>query len=780
MTLDALKHSMEYGPALEASDDAFEWLVDHGDQFGHFIGGTFTDPTAEFKAYNPANNETLATLAQATPQDVDKAIRAAREAQSAWEGMGGKKRARVLYALARLIQKNARLFAVLETLDNGKPLRETRDIDVPLVIRHFYHHAGQAQLFDQSFPNHRAYGVCAQIIPWNFPLLMLAWKVAPALAAGNTVVLKPAEQTSLTALLFAEMCQSAGVPRGVVNIITGDGEVGAYLAAHPDVDKVAFTGSTAVGRKIREATAGQGKSLTLELGGKSPFIVFDDADLDSAVEGVVDAIWLNGGQVCCAGSRLIVQENIYDDFIARLKRRMGHLRVGNPLDKTVDMGSLIDQRQCDIVLGKLAGAPEGEVYQPDIEMPVEGVFVKPTLVEHVETAHPLMQEEIFGPVLVSTTFRIPSEAVELANNTRYGLAASIWSENITLAMDIASQVIAGVVWINSTNQFDAAVGFGGVRESGYGREGGAVGMMAYCTDATKGGDKLDLITPVKGEALAAEGLDKTQKLFIGGKQVRPDGGYSDPCFTHNGQFVTHIARANRKDIRNAVEAAQGAKAWARSTGHLRAQILYYLAENLVAREEQFAMMLSQLTGQDGQAEVEATIDRLMTYGAYADKFDGGVRQAPLKALVTEVIEPVGVVGVIAPNEAPLLGLISCIAPALAVGSRVVAVASEVYPSVLREVYALLETSDVPAGVVTLLTGHHAELTPHLAGHMDVDAVWCFGAEPLSQSIEALSITNLKRTWVNHGYARDWYEDGHALRFLREASEVKSIWVPYGA
>lgn len=779
MNLSEIKDAMAYGPALEAADDAFEWLVDNGSQFGHFIGGTFTDHSADFKAMNPANNETLATLSQATDRDIDAAVRAARSAQPDWAAAGGKARAKVLYALARLIQKNARLFAVLETLDNGKPLRETRDIDVPLVIRHFYHHAGHAQLFDQEYPNHRAYGVCAQIIPWNFPLLMLAWKVAPALAAGNAVVLKPAEQTSLTALLFAQICQQAGVPRGVVNIITGDGRVGAALAAHPDVNKVAFTGSTAVGRMIREATAGQQKSLTLELGGKSPFIVFDDADLDSAVEGVVDAIWLNGGQVCCAGSRLIVQESVYTDFMDRLKLRMAKLRVGQPMDKTVDIGSLIDARQGEVIREKLALAQGQGVFQPDIDMPAEGVFLKPTVIEHLETAHPLMQDEIFGPVLVTTSFRTPAEAVALANDTRYGLAASIWSENISVAMEIASKVVAGVVWINSTNQFDAAVGFGGVRESGYGREGGAIGLMAYCTDSATGSEKLGDIVPNTGEALAQIHLDHTQKLFIGGKQTRPDGGYSDPCFSHEGTYITHAARANRKDIRNAVEAAHAAKAWGRSTAHLRAQILYFMAENLSARADHMAAQVQAMTGQDGRAEVDASIDRLMSYAALADKFDGGVRQAPLKALVTEVIEPMDVVGVICPNEAPLLGLLTTIGATMSVGARVVALASEPYGAILRDVYSLLETSDVPAGVVNLLTGRHAELAPHLAGHMDVDALWCFGAESLSETIERLSATNLKRTWVNHGYARDWYEAGHEVRFLREASEVKSIWVPYG-
>ncbi|MEM6308343.1 MAG: aldehyde dehydrogenase family protein, partial [Pseudomonadota bacterium] len=350
-----------------------------------------------------------------------------------------------------------------ETLDNGKPIRETRDIDIPLAQRHFYYHAGLAQLFDTERPHSRAHGVCGQIIPWNFPLLMLAWKIAPALAAGNTVVLKPAEYTSLTALLFADICGRAGVPAGVINIITGDGTVGEILV-QADVDKLAFTGSTRVGRAIRRATAGTGKALTLELGGKSPYIVFEDADIDSAVEGLVDAIWFNQGQVCCAGSRLIVQEGISERFYTKLRARMDKLRMGDPLDKCIDVGAIVDPVQRDAIRTLLDANTAGTRYQAQIDIP-DGCYYPPTLITDLHPADPLMQEEIFGPVLGATTFRTPGEAVEMANNTRYGLAASIWSDTINTALDIAPQLKCGVVWINGTNMFDAAAGFGGVRES---------------------------------------------------------------------------------------------------------------------------------------------------------------------------------------------------------------------------------------------------------------------------------------------------------------------------
>ena len=456
---------MAYGPAPENAGEAEKWLDDHDRRFGLFIGGEWKTPDggAAFESFNPATARPLAEIAQAGASEVDAAVAAANAAQPGWAKLTGHARARLLYALARLVQRHARLLAVVETLDNGKPIRESRDIDIPLVARHFYYHAGWAQIADKEYPGHTALGVAGQIIPWNFPLLMLAWKIALALATGNTVVLKPAEQTSLTALLFAELCVQAGLPPGVVNIVTGDGAVGELITAHPDIDKIAFTGSTEVGRKIRETTAGSGKKLSLELGGKSPFIAFDDADLDSAVEGLVDAIWFNQGQVCCAGSRLLVQESIADAFLAKTRARMANLVVGDPLEKGVDIGAIVSSAQLTrirdlVALGEREG---GTVWQPDNTCPTQGWFYPPTLITDVAPATTVAQEEIFGPVLTAMTFRNPSEAVALANNTRYGLAASVWSENINLALDIAPKLASGTVWINATNLFDASCGFGG-------------------------------------------------------------------------------------------------------------------------------------------------------------------------------------------------------------------------------------------------------------------------------------------------------------------------------
>ncbi|HEY0868523.1 MAG TPA: aldehyde dehydrogenase family protein, partial [Fimbriimonas sp.] len=457
MSIADLYEDLPYGPAPEGAELAEEWIESRGRKFGHFIGGSWIASDESFEVFNPATGKPIAHASQAGLDEVDRAVQAAREAQPGWWALGGYRRARVMYALARQVQKHARLLAVLETLDNGKPIRETRDLDIPLVARHFYHHAGWAQVMEAELPGAEPVGVCGQIIPWNFPLLMLAWKIAPALATGNTVVLKPAEYTPLTALLFAELCQAAGVPNGVVNIVTGDGESGRLIVVHPGVDKIAFTGSTEVGRIIRKASAGTGKRLSLELGGKSPFLVFEDADLDSAVEGLVDAIWFNQGQVCCAGSRLLVQESIEERFLAKLRARMENLRVGNPLDKAVDIGAIVAPVQLTRISDLVRqGEDEGAVlYQPaGCECPSEGWFYPPTLLSNVSPAATVAQVEIFGPVLVSMTFRTPKEAVELANNTAYGLAASVWTENVNLAHEVAAKVKAGTVWVNCTNQFD--------------------------------------------------------------------------------------------------------------------------------------------------------------------------------------------------------------------------------------------------------------------------------------------------------------------------------------
>ncbi len=787
---------MEYGPAPEDDKAARAWLAEHENVFGHFIDGAFRVPTSgdgaeTFESREPATGRVLANIAQGDKADVNAAVVAARNAQPGWQALGGAGRARHLYALARMVQRHSRLFAVLESLDNGKPIRETRDIDIPLVARHFLHHAGWAQLQESELSGWQPLGVIGQIVPWNFPLLMLAWKIAPALATGNCVVLKPAEFTPLTALLFAELAHRAGLPAGVLNVVTGDGRTGAALVEHPQVAKIAFTGSTSVGRQIRAATAGSGKSLTLELGGKSPFIVFDDADLDGAVEGVVDAIWFNQGQVCCAGSRLLVQEGVEARFIEKLKRRMETLRVGHSLDKSIDMGAIVDEVQLERIRSLVAqGEMEGcEVYQPaNLRMPDNGVFFPPTLVTKVAPASTLAQEEIFGPVLVAMSFRTPDEAVALANHTRYGLAASVWSETIGRALDIAPRLECGVVWVNATNLFDAGVGFGGYRESGFGREGGREGIYEYLepqawTDLPLRSNERHEVKPVAQADVYLGAMDRTAKLFIGGKQVRADNGSSRVVRAPSGLVVGEVADGSRKDIRNAVAAARGATKWSQASTHNRAQILYYLAENLSARGDEFGRQLVIRAGLDAAAaerEVEVSITRLFTYAAWADKFDGAVHSPPLRGVALAMNEPLGVVAVISPDEAPLLGFVSLIAPALAMGNRVVVVPSERCPLMATDFYQVVETSDVTAGALNIVTGEHAALAKTLAQHDDVDALWSFGGAALSTLVERESVGNLKRTFVDHGRVFDWYDaSAEGLPFLRQAVQVKNIWIPYG-
>ncbi|HEY3933927.1 MAG TPA: aldehyde dehydrogenase family protein [Gemmatimonadales bacterium] len=794
--------SMAWGPAPESPSLAMEWLDRHDRRFGHFIDGAWTPAESTFAIINPATGKELAQESQGSDAVVARAVAAARAALPGWQALGGGGRARWLYAIARAMQRNSRLFAVVESLDNGKPIRESRDIDIPLVARHFYHHAGWAQLLEREFPGMGPVGVVGQVIPWNFPLLMLAWKIAPAIAAGNTVVLKPAEFTPLTALCFADLLLEIGLPPGVINIITGDGRTGAALVSNADVDKVAFTGSTDVGRAIRVATAGSGKKLTLELGGKSPFIVFDDADLDSVVEGVVDAIWFNQGQVCCAGSRILVAEGMAERLTAKLRARMETLRVGSPLDKSVDIGAIVAPVQLKRIdeLVQQGIAEGASCWQPSWSVPQEGFFYPPTLFTNVSPAATVAQVEIFGPVVVLMTFRTPAEAVEIANNTRYGLAASVWSENINLALDVAPQLKAGTVWINCTNMFDAASGFGGYRESGYGREGGREGMYEYLKpehqerperrghpersegSATHGEvDSPGGPSTSSGRGGGAPPIDRTPKLYLGGKQVRPDSGYSLPVHDASGRAIAEVGRGNRKDIRNAVEAAHAAAGWSRATAHLRAQVLYYIGENLAARRDEFAARLKAMTGFAGAKVVDLAVRRCFSYAAWADKYDGAVHHTPLRNVTLAMPEPIGVIGMIAPDEGPLLALLSMVLPAIAMGNRVVVVPSETGPLMATDLYQVFDTSDLPGGVVNIVTGLRRELLAPLAGHDDVDAIWVFGTRADVGEAEKLSAGNMKRTWTEWT-VREWrdQEAGEGPEYLRQATQVKNIWVPYGA
>ena len=806
--------TMEYGPAPEDAKEATSWLERHGRRFQHFIGGAWKGPAAGefFDTVDPSNGEKLASVAQGSTADVDAAVKAARAAAPVWWALTPHARARYLYAIARLVQKHSRLLSVLETMDNGKPIRESRDIDIPLVARHFYYHAGWAQLLKQEFNEYVPCGVIGQIIPWNFPLLMLAWKIAPALATGNTVVLKPAEFTPLTALLFAEICQEAGLPAGVVNIVTGDGATGEALVKHPDVDKIAFTGSTEVGRAIRSATAPSHKRLSLELGGKSPFIVFEDADLDSAVEGLVDGIWFNQGQVCCAGSRLLMQESIAETLISKIQDRLSTLRMGAPLDKAIDIGAIVAKVQLDRIR-KLVdqGVADGATcWQPEMTLPERGFYYPPTLLSNVHPTSIVAQQEIFGPVLAAMTFRTPAEAVELANNTVYGLAACVWSESVNVALQIAAQIKAGVVWVNCTNLFDASCGFGGYRESGYGREGGREGLLEYMEQAwfksapmleeqfpvpgshfsekreranlEESGDSSSVSAGADSPAINTPAIDRTVKLYIGGKQARPDSGYSMEVPAADGRLLGEAPLGSRKDIRNAVEAARKATGWAKATAHNRAQVLYYCAENLSQRRDEIAHRLADVVGEKQAAmEVDASIERIFSYAAWADKFDGAVHNPPFRNVALAMNEAIGTIGIICPYEVPLLGFISLVMPALAMGNTVIAVPSEAYPLIAGDLYQLFDTSDLPGGAVNIVTGYTSQLLKPLAEHDDVDAIWCFADAASAASAKAMSVGNLKQVWTNEGREIDWFNTKRAEGqwFLEHATQVKNVWVPYG-
>ena len=775
--------NIKYGPAPEDDKDVLKWIKNLSSPNRIYINGkwTLSKSSKTLQAINPSTNSKLFKLVVSSKKDVDSAVIAANKAYPKWSKLSSYKRSQYLYALARLIQKHARFLSVLESIDNGKPIRETRDIDIPLVARHFYYHAGWAAKSKDSV---KSLGVVGQIIPWNFPLLMLAWKIAPAIACGNTVVLKPAEYTSLTAIFFAELCMKAKLPNGVINIVTGDGSTGQHITNHPLVKKIAFTGSTEVGKKIIASTSNTNKKLTMELGGKSPFIVFEDADLDSAVEGVVDAIWFNQGQVCCAGSRLLIQESIEKKFIKKLKQRMEKLRVGNPLDKSIDIGAIVapvQLKKIDSLVKK--GVKEGaKLWQPSWSCPKEGLFYPPSLFTNVMPASYIAQIEIFGPVLISLTFRTPSEAVAIANNTPYGLAASIWSENINLALDVAPKVKAGVIWINSTNLFDAACGFGGFKESGFGREGGSEGIRAYTKinlpvvrGSKKTNNKIKISLPM---------IDRTPKLYIGGKQKRPDGGYSFPLNAVNNSFICDIAQANRKDVRDSVEIA--AKSFAKQLSNFnRSQILFYLAENLQQREKTFVDLLVALCGSspvNASKEFSQSCERLFYYAAMADKFEGNVHNPPMRGLTLAMKEPLGVMTSILSDDSPLLNLVTVMGSVFSTGNTNIIVPGQKTSLIATELYQVLDTSDVPGGYVNILTAKENELNKTLSQHENIEGIWYFGADSAQRSeIVKNTTSNIKRYWCPEEKHLDWANVSEEFlnEFLYQSTQVKNIWIPYG-
>jgi len=793
--------SMEYGPAPESDKIAQNWLDDHNRQFGLFINNDWVHPEGRkiYETKSPATGKVLSGTTQGNAEDVDKAVGAAREAHNTWSKLSGHERAKHLYSIARHVQKHSRLVAVVEALDNGKSIRETRDADTAVVIRHLHHHAGWADLMGEEMTGWSSVGVIGAIVPWNFPLMLLVWKVAPALAMGNTVVLKPATYTRLSALLFAEICAEAGLPAGVFNVVTGGGAMGQVLAEHPDVDKVAFTGSTEIGKILRQATAGTGKKISLELGGKSPVIVYDSADLDSAVESVVDAIWFNQGQVCSAGSKLLVQTTVFDKFITKLKTRLGQFRIGHSLDKTIDMAAIVDESQRKSVADFVEEARDegADVFQTECP---PGCFYPPTLITGVNTASRVVMEEIFGPVLVALPFRTAKEAIAIANNTLYGLGASVHSEQLPLALETAKHVQAGAVWINCHNLFDAAAGFGGYKQSGFGRDGGKEGLYEYVKpawqqkvriaqlsfDMAKFGSSYTADIPaINGNGSEEISVDRTYKLYYGGAQKRPDANYSRVIRTVEGKVMAQVGESNRKDVRNAVEAAAKAQpAWAKKSPFNRQQILYYIAENLEIRKRGFARRLVELTGvstEEAETEVSQSVARLFYWAAYADKYGGTVQETQLYGTVIKIHEPVGVIGIACPDKSPLLSFVSLIGAGIARSNSVVVIPSEKYPLLALDLYQVFETSDLPGGVVNILSGSRDHIAKYLVEHQNVDAMWYFGSQEGSKFVEHTSAVNVKRTWVDYGIARDWADErqGRGEEFLYHATQVKNVWLTMG-
>lgn len=789
--------TLDYGVALESDAQARTWLAQHQAGFGLFIGGRWQPASSGvlLDVQDPSDCSLLGRIGEADEGDVDAAVSAARRSLAGWSRLGAVGRSRHLYALGRMLQRHARLFAVLESLDSGKPLRESRDVDVPLAIRHFLYHAGWAAIAPEALRGQRAVGVVGQIIPWNFPLLMLAWKVAPALAAGCSVVLKPAEQTPLTAMLFAELALRAGLPPGVLNVVTGGPETGAALVKHPGIDKVAFTGSTEVGRAIQRALAGSGKRLSLELGGKSPFIVCDDADLDSAVEGLVDGIWFNQGQVCCAGSRVLVQEGVAARFELKVRARMERLRVGRPLDKNIDIGAIVSAEQLQRIRCLVdQGVGEGAAcWQPTAPLPQGGHYFPPTLITQLTPANVLARTEVFGPVASLMSFRTLEEAASLANDTRYGLAATIWSENVNVSLQLAAAVKAGVVWVNATNLFDASCPFGGYKESGFGREGGPEGLAEYLMQEHPGvmrpwrsPPQAGLSdTPLRSSAQGAERIDRTPKLYIGGKQVRPEANASAPLVGRSGQWLADAPWASGKDVRDAVEAALGAGAWSKATSYQRYQVLAFLAENLDQRRDALAASLAEAEGLSlprARQQVGRAIDRVFRGAAWADKLDGLVHTPPMRGLALSIPEPLGAVGLSLCGNMSLLGLLTLAVPLLAMGNTVVAALPARYALPVADLMQVLEASDVPAGALNLLTGDAAALAAGMAQHAALDAMWCVGDEVTCAVVDAKAADSLKRVWTSRGQDPQWADASFddALPVCRRAVQIKTVWVPYGA
>ncbi|MCT8266533.1 aldehyde dehydrogenase family protein [Afifella sp. JA880] len=739
--------TMDYGPARESDAAVRDWLARHEGAFGPLIDGGFhaAADSERLTVRNPATGEVLAQVAAGGAAEIAAAVGAAKTAFEAWSALPGHRRARHLYALARRLEKRAAFFAVLISLETGRPLRDSRDIDLPLAIQHFDYAAGWAELVESEFAGYCPLGVCGEISARAGGLSVLAGKLASALAAGNSLVVVPPERAPLSALALAEVVAEAGLPSGVVNIVTGEA-AGAALIAHENIARIGFTGPVARGREIRKALAGTGKELALDLGTTTPFLVFADADLDAAVESLVDGSFLSEGQSCCAGMRLLVQEGVAERLHTKLKRRMAKLQIGDPLETSTDCGPLADDADLTRLTGlvAMAGAEGAEVWQADADIPGEGRFFPPTLVSDVAPAMGVAEAEIAGPIIRSTTFRTPDEALKLANHSRYGRAVAVFSENAGLALEMATKLQTSVVWVNGTNFFDAAVGVGGVKESGFGRDGGREGLSGYLKPAWPRG------------SIPAD-LPKTDLSAV----------------------------SKTKHINGAVDAAAKASGWAAMSGHERAQRLYRLAETLEARASELAARPGAANGGSAEAvaeEVALSAARIAYYAAWADKFDGAVHSTRARHLTIAIQEPLGVMGILCPPQAPLLGLVSLVAPAIAMGNRVVVVPSVAAPLAALDFSQALAASGVPSGVVNIVTGDPLEISATLGGHDDVAACWHFAGPDGVADFEREAAGSLKVIWSVDGRRIDWRDagEGQGRDYLVHATQLKNIWVPYEA
>ncbi|RUS76934.1 hypothetical protein EGW08_015307 [Elysia chlorotica] len=802
--------TLEYGPALEGEAIVKQWLEKHNHNFGHFINGEWQRPVDRdnIPSKKPSTGETLANTLEATEGDVQIAVAAAEAAYKTWGKISPFSRAKFLYSIARNLQKHQSLLALVEAVDSGMPSKESRTTGVPAIIRQFYHHAGWAQVLPEEMQGWTSLGIVAVFPGWMSPLVQLAQRVAPALAAGNTVVVMPSSHTRLSALLFADICSQAGLPAGVFSVVTGS--TPGLLASHPAVSAVTLAGNTLEGRAMRQLIAGSGKKLSMELTGHCPILVFEEADLDSAVENIVMAAFSNSGQNTYSASRLLVQEPVYSRLVEKLKVRMTKLVVGDNLDKNKDQGPLCDPAAV-IRLNQLVQEAQAEgahIFHPSaLPSGVHDCF-PPTLVTGAQTSSQIYIEEPCGPVLVVIPFRTEKEAISIANHGVSGTAAGVWTENVNVALEVASLLQVATVWINTYGLLDAASGAGGLKASGFGRSGGKEGLYSYMrpswqqpvrttnseVDLDKFGasSRSDLLpSPAPVDTLKAgdnPNIDKTYKLFYGGGQKRPDSGASLPVLSQTGSVLAHVPDGGKKDVRNAVEAAvKAAPGWSKKDGHGRSQILYYLAENLLSRSSDFIQLLSSASGDGNQdqakTEVELAIQRLFHWAAYCDKFGGSVQENTLYGLTWKVHHSLGAIGIVCPDDFPFLAFVSLIAPAIARGNAVVAVPSGQFPLAALAFHQILETSDVPAGVVNIITGDRNVLTRTLAQHQDIASVWYFGSgEAGSTFVEAAaSGGNMKRTWVNYGRPRNFLdqEQGQGQEFLVESTTVKNVWLPMG-